>query len=63
MTYHTDSLLTVAEIAGYLRVSKPTVYRLMAEGLPYFQLREGGDRRLALDDVLAWIESRKVAAP
>lgn len=63
MTSHTDSLLTVAELAEFLRVSKPTVYRLMDEGLPYFQLREGGDRRLALDDVLAWIETRKVAAP
>ncbi len=56
-----DKVRTPAEIADFFRCSEATVYRLMREGLPYFQLRDGGDRRLDLQDVLDWMEARKAS--
>ncbi len=54
-------LLTVAEAAELLRVSKPTVYRLIRQqGLPVVKLM--ADIRLDPDDIAAWVESRKVSA-
>jgi excisionase family DNA binding protein len=52
----------VAEAAELLRVSKPTIYRLIRQqSLPVVKLM--ADIRLDPDDVAAWVESRKVAAP
>lgn len=62
MDNHTDSLLTAAMLAEYLRVSTPTVYRMCGEGLPYYTLRDGGDRRFILEDVLAWIRDRRAVS-
>ena len=54
-------LLTVAEAAELLRVSKPTLYRLIRQqGLPVVKLMS--DIRLDPNDIAAWIESRKVGA-
>ena len=54
-------LLTVSDAAELLRVSKPTIYRLIRQqGLPVVRLM--ADIRLDPDDIAAWVESRKVAA-
>ena len=52
-------LLTIAELAAWLHVSRGQVYNLMGQGLPYYRL---GDRRFDRDAVINWLESRKVAA-
>jgi excisionase family DNA binding protein len=44
--------LTLDEAAAYLKVSKPTVYRLCSSGaLPFYQLGKGGPRRFKRDDL------------
>ena len=51
-------LMTVAELAAYLRVNPKTVYDWAARGeLPC--LRLGNRLRFAADDVLRWLGSRK----
>jgi excisionase family DNA binding protein len=51
-------LLTVADVAELLRVSKPSIYRLVRDaGLP--AVRPTGDIRFRPEDVEAWIESRR----
>jgi excisionase family DNA binding protein len=52
-------LLTIAELAAWLHVSRGQVYNLMDQGLPYYRL---GDRRFDREAVINWLESRKVAA-
>lgn len=55
-------LLTVAEAAELLRVSKPSVYRAIRNGgLP--AVRPAGDVRIRPDDLEAWLETRRVGAP
>jgi excisionase family DNA binding protein len=44
-----DQLLTIAELAAWLHISRGQVYRLMEQGLPYNRL---GDRRFDRDAVL-----------
>lgn len=57
-----QGLLTVAELATWLNISRPQVYRLLNEaGLPAVRLRDGGDLRFDLRDVEEWLKSRKVA--
>ena len=51
-----DQLLTIAELAAWLHISRGQVYRLMEQGLPYYRL---GDRRFDGDAVLRWLEERK----
>lgn len=51
-----DRLLTIRELADWLNVSRPQVYRLMEQGLPYFRV---GDRRFDRETVLAWLEDRR----
>jgi excisionase family DNA binding protein len=53
------SLLTITEAAALLRVSRSTVYRLLAEReLPRIRVR--GHSRIARADVIALIERRRV---
>jgi excisionase family DNA binding protein len=48
----TAEWLTLDEAAAYLKVSKPTVYRLCASGaLPFYQLGKGGPRRFRRADL------------
>lgn len=52
-----DEILTIEEVAAYLKAGKRTVYRLAAGGkLPAFKL--GGTWRFRRDDLDEWIASR-----
>jgi excisionase family DNA binding protein len=54
-----DRLLTVAEVAGTMRVSNMTVYRLIKNGdLP--ALRVGRNYRIRESDVDAYLSDRSV---
>lgn len=54
----TDEILTINEVASYLKLAKKTAYRLASEGkLPGFKV--GGSWRFKRDDVEHWIETQK----
>ncbi|MBL3591686.1 MAG: helix-turn-helix domain-containing protein [gamma proteobacterium endosymbiont of Lamellibrachia anaximandri] len=54
----TDEILTLKEVAGYLKLAEKTAYRLAADGkLPGFKV--GGSWRFKREDVFAWIEDQK----
>lgn len=54
----TDEILTLKEVAEYLKLAEKTAYRLTAEGrLPGFKV--GGSWRFKRDDVHSWIETQK----
>ncbi len=56
----TDEILTLKEVAEYLKLAEKTAYRLAAEGkLPGFKV--GGSWRFKREDVLHWIEEKKRA--
>jgi excisionase family DNA binding protein len=53
-----DEILTLEEVAKYLKLAKKTAYRLAAEGkLPGFKV--GGSWRFKRIDIEEWIESCK----
>ena len=53
-----DEILTLKEVAEYLKLAEKTAYRLAAEGkLPGFKV--GGSWRFKKADVENWIEQRK----
>ena len=55
----TDEILTLKEVAGYLKLTEKTAYRLAADGkLPGFKV--GGSWRFKRADLDAWIEKQKV---
>lgn len=55
-----DEILTVDEVAAFLKAGKRTVYRLAANGtLPAFKL--GGTWRFRRADLNAWMESKTVS--
>ena len=54
----TDTILTLKEVAEYLKLAEKTAYRLAADGkLPGFKV--GGSWRFKQQDVAAWIEEQK----
>jgi excisionase family DNA binding protein len=54
-----DEILTLKELAGYLKLTEKTAYRLAAEGkLPGFKV--GGSWRFKLVDIEVWIEFKKI---
>ena len=54
----TDKILTLKEVAEYLKLTEKTAYRLAAEGkLPGFKV--SGSWRFKREDVLQWIEEQK----
>ncbi len=56
----TDEILTLKEVAEYLKLAEKTAYRLAAEGkLPGFKV--GGSWRFKREDVLQWIEVQKLS--
>ncbi|WP_298307375.1 helix-turn-helix domain-containing protein [uncultured Erythrobacter sp.] len=51
-------ILTIKEVAEYLRITEKTAYRLASEHkLPAFKV--GGSWRFRLGEIDAWIESQK----
>lgn len=54
----TDEILTLKEVAEYLKLAEKTAYRLAAEGkLPGFKV--GGSWRFKREDVERWIDQQK----
>ncbi len=54
----TDEILTLKEVADYLKLAEKTAYRLAAEGkLPGFKV--GGSWRFQREDILKWIDDSK----
>ncbi|WP_350431364.1 helix-turn-helix domain-containing protein [Shewanella sp. H8] len=54
----TDQILTLQEIAEYLKLTEKTAYRLAADGkLPGFKV--GGAWRFKREDLEVWIEAQK----
>jgi excisionase family DNA binding protein len=53
-----DEILTLKEVAQYLKLTEKTAYRLAAEGkLPGFKV--GGSWRFQRVDIEKWIEKQK----
>ncbi|MFA0114596.1 helix-turn-helix domain-containing protein [Vibrio sp. 10N.261.46.E11] len=53
-----DQILTLKEVAAYLKLAEKTTYRLAIEGkLPGFKV--GGSWRFKREDLEAWIEKQK----
>jgi excisionase family DNA binding protein len=53
-----DEILTLKEVASYLKLAEKTAYRLAAEGkLPGF--KAGGSWRFRHADIQQWIEDSK----
>lgn len=53
-----DEILTLKEVAEYLKLAEKTAYRLAAEGkLPGFKV--GGSWRFKKLDIETWIEEKK----
>ena len=53
-----DEILTLKNVADYLKLAEKTAYRLAAEGkLPGFKV--GGSWRFKREDILNWIEEQK----
>ncbi len=54
----TDQILTLKEVAAYLKLAEKTAYKLAAEGkLPGFKV--GGSWRFKESDIEHWIEEKK----
>ncbi len=54
----TDEILTLKEVAKYLKLAEKTAYKLAAEGkLPGFKV--GGSWRFKQSDIESWIEDKK----
>ncbi len=52
-------ILTLKDVAEYLKLAEKTAYRLAAEGkLPGFKV--GGSWRFRESDIESWIEAQKV---
>ncbi len=53
-----DQILTLKEVAAYLKLAEKTAYKLVAEGkLPGFKV--GGSWRFKSQDIERWIEDKK----
>lgn len=62
MSDHSDEILTIDEVAAYLKAGKRTVYRLAASGqIQAFKL--GGTWRFRRGELDRWIASRIGKAP
>ena len=56
----TDEILTLKEVAEYLKLAEKTAYRLAAEAkLPGF--KAGGSWRFKAGDIDRWIEDKKAS--
>ena len=56
----TNEIMTLKEVADYLKLAEKTAYRLAAEGkLPGFKV--GGSWRFKREDIATWIEKSKAS--
>ncbi len=55
---HTERLMTLNEVAEYLRVSNDTVYRMANSGT-IATSKVGNQWRFRREDVYAWLEANK----
>jgi DNA binding domain, excisionase family len=56
----TDQILTIKDVAIYLKLAEKTAYKLAAEGkLPGFKV--GGSWRFKQADIESWIEAKKTS--
>lgn len=56
--FMSDEILTLREVAAYLKLAEKTAYRLASEGkLPGFKV--GGSWRFKQSDIEAWIAEQK----
>jgi len=54
-----SAMLTVTEVAEYLKISRSMIYRLLKRGeLPGFKI--GGDWRFNAEEIDRWLEERKI---
>ncbi|MBT3011738.1 MAG: helix-turn-helix domain-containing protein [Candidatus Thiodiazotropha sp. (ex Lucina pensylvanica)] len=54
-----DQILTLKEVAAYLKLAEKTAYKLAADGkLPGFKV--GGSWRFKREDVENWIDEQKM---
>ena len=52
----TDEILTVPEVADYLKLSRSKMYRMVQKGeIPYIKI--GRNIRIRRNDLLTWIEA------
>jgi len=53
-----DEIMTIQEVAAYLKIKEKTSYRLVTEGkLPGFKV--GGAWRFRFDEIKAWIDNQR----
>lgn len=52
--------LTIEQVAEMLQVTRMTIYNLQNKGLPFIKL--GKSVRFDKDDVVAWLNSKKVTS-
>ncbi|MCB1615564.1 MAG: helix-turn-helix domain-containing protein [Pseudomonadales bacterium] len=56
-----EEILTIKEVAAYLKLAEKTAYKLAAEGkLPGFKV--GGSWRFKQIDIERWIEEKKTSS-
>ncbi len=54
-----SAMLTVTELAEYLKISRSMIYRLLKRGeLPGFKI--GNDWRFNAEEIDRWLEERKI---
>lgn len=54
----TDDILTIKEVAEYLKIKEKTAYRLLAEGkIPGFKV--GGSWRFRRSEIETWIDEQR----
>lgn len=54
----TSDIMTIKELAAYLKLNEKTAYRLVSEGkIPGFKV--GGSWRFKREDIEHWIEENK----
>lgn len=55
-----ETLLTIDELAQFIRVSTRTIYRMLDDGELPFAIKLKGSWRFRESDVQGWLESQKI---
>ncbi len=56
-------IMTIKEVAAFLRISIRSVWRLLDEGLPSIRIRKHTKRYFYKSDVVKFYESHKIPSP